>query len=41
MVDCAVVAQGIISAYEKLKLDVPIVVRLEGMYTVPVVNETV
>lgn len=30
IVDCAVVARGIISAYEKLKLDVPIVVRLEG-----------
>ncbi|XP_020903721.1 succinate--CoA ligase [GDP-forming] subunit beta, mitochondrial, partial [Exaiptasia diaphana] len=30
IVDCAVVAEGIVSAYEKLKLDVPIVVRLEG-----------
>ena len=30
IVDCAVVANGIVSAYEKLKLDVPIVVRLEG-----------
>ncbi|KAK3728435.1 hypothetical protein QZH41_009481 [Actinostola sp. cb2023] len=30
IVDCSVVASGIISAYEKLKLDLPIVVRLEG-----------
>ncbi|EDO43956.1 predicted protein [Nematostella vectensis] len=30
IVDCSVVASGITKAYEKLKLDVPIVVRLEG-----------
>lgn len=30
IVDCSIVADGIVTAYESLKLDVPIVVRLEG-----------
>lgn len=30
IVDCEMIARGIQNAYEKLKVDVPLVVRLEG-----------
>ena len=30
--DCEMVARGIQAAYEKLKIDVPLIVRLEGNY---------
>jgi succinyl-CoA synthetase beta subunit len=32
IVDCEMIARGIQTAYEKLKVDFPLVVRLEGMY---------
>ena len=31
--DCEMVARGIQAAYEKLKVDVPLIVRLEGNET--------
>ena len=34
IVDCEMVARGIQAAYEKLKVDVPLIVRLEGKHTV-------
>lgn len=30
IVDCSIVANGITSAYKRLNVDVPVVVRLEG-----------
>jgi succinyl-CoA synthetase beta subunit len=32
IVDCEMIARGIQTAYEKLKVDFPLVVRLEGTY---------
>ena len=38
IVDCEMVARGIQAAYEKLKVDVPLIVRLEGNYDIPTYN---